>query len=122
MVTWHPPRYTLRNRTWGGPACSLGILRAAHSGIRTWGGPACSLGIPPCCALRNSPWERPGGSCLHPCRALRRVLQHDAFGEQVLADPVSTCEVARFLGGRALGDEDRDARVLGAARAALQVP
>src|SRR5437762_13926468 len=74
MVTWHPPRYTLLNRTWGGPACSLGILRAAHSGIRTWGGPACSLGILRAAHSGIRTW---GG----PACSWSQVLGDDAFLE-----------------------------------------
>src|SRR5664280_2251371 len=56
--------------------------------------PVMAMGTPSCCALRYSPWERPGGSCRFTGRARR-----------VAADPL----------GQGPGDVERGVAVAGAA-------
>src|SRR5690606_27833095 len=55
-----------------------------------------------------------------PAHALRRVLEHDAFGRERGADGIGTGEIARLLCRRALVDQGLDARVVVAGCAAAE--
>ena len=48
-----------------------------------------------------------------PAHALRRVLEQDALGRELVADGVGAGEVARLLGGDAFVDQRLDAGVVG---------
>src|SRR5882672_12031536 len=61
----------------------------------TESGSGAFIGNPPCCALRNSPWERPGGSCLRLLLSAQTPVAHQLDDDIALVDEVRDHQLAQ---------------------------